>query len=141
MDRVWTLGPASFERDSNSDAGASGSESLSSIRLFTAFERVDGRDAEVLAVAALARVRDGELGVGIREGEAVPRGREGEGTARVRDGEAGKLVATRDGEAGAAARGREGEAAVLDRVWIWSTSSRARSTSRLRWVIGGTVSP
>jgi hypothetical protein len=103
IERVCTLGPgrpASVERDINSDAEASGSESLNSIRLFTAFERVDGRDAGLLA-AALARAREGELGVGIREGEA---------TARVRDGEAGRRLA--DGEAGAGVRARDGDAAA-----------------------------
>ena len=151
IERVWTLGPttpASVERDISSDAEASGSESLSSIRLFAAFDRVDGRDAEVLA-AALARAREGELGVGIRDGEAVARVREGEGAARVRDGEAGRRVAdgelaagAREGDAGAVGRVRDGEAAVaLVRGWVRSTSSRARSCSRLRWVIGGTVSP
>ena len=101
------------------------------------FDRVDVRVADVLAVP-LARVRVEDAVASVREGDAAARGRDGDGIARARDGDAAARVPI--GELGA--MGLDGDAAAArDRVGPRRDSSRARSCSRLRCVIGGTVSP
>ena len=96
----------------------SASESLNSIRPGVFFDRVLARDAEVF-VAALGRVRDGEL---------VGRDLAGEAAAREREGE---LVSS-DFDGDAALRDRDGEVAVRECGCARRSSSRARSCSRLR---------
>jgi hypothetical protein len=126
------------ERDISKSADeTSVSESLNSIRPGAGFDRVAGR------TAAAARVRDGELVTSDGDGEAAAREREGEPARSDRDGDAGArvgdaVVRERDGEA-AVARVRNGELETRERAR--RISSRARSCSRLRCVIGGTVSP
>ena len=110
--------------------------------LAVGFDRVEARVAEVLVVP-LARVRVGDAVASALEGDAAARGRDGDGIARPRDGD--------DDDAATAARvpigklgamGLDGDAAdARDRVGPRRASSRVRSCSRLRCVIGGTVSP
>ena len=101
-------------------------------------ERVDVRVADVLVVP-LARVRVGDAVASVLEGDAAARPRDGDGIARPRDGDAA-AARVPIGELGA--MGLDGDAtAARDRVGPRRASSRARSCSRLRCVIGGTVSP